>query len=52
MEGKTFESEIGGNLNQKLGGEVAPNFDSRFGGIEATANRAWHRLTSLIEHNA
>jgi len=29
-------SEIGGNLSPKLG-EVAPDFDFRFGGIEATA---------------
>jgi len=31
-----LESEIGGNPNPKLG-EVAPDFDSRFWGIEATA---------------
>jgi len=30
-----LESKIGRNLSQKLG-VVAPDFDSRFGGIEAT----------------
>jgi len=40
MEGK-LESETvieGGTSAQKLGGEVAPDFDSRFGGIEATGD--------------
>jgi len=34
---KKLESEIGGTSAQNWG-EVAPDFDSRFGGIEATTN--------------
>jgi len=35
--GKNLGQKLGGNLNPKLG-EVVPDFDSRFGRIEATAH--------------
>ena len=40
------ESEIGGNLSPKRW-EVAPDFDSRFGRIEATDD--WHTLKSKMK---
>jgi len=42
---KKLESEIQGNLSPKLGG-VAPDFDSRFGGIEATGQAGQRYLTT------
>jgi len=39
--------KLGGNLSPKLGWEVAPDFASRFGGIEATAHQTHFTHTTL-----